>query len=187
MNVTTGKLSEVRGLQLEAIFGLREYRDSSISFGTAMDLADRLLSEWRADRLYEHVLGSVDQLQQLVIAAESDRSAKRANVLAAIALIVAIFLGLPAVDDTLEIAQKVKVNGFLAVPLKPFQALAARGEEGTWIGYLMFLGAVVLALLLLAVGRVVPRFRRRPREAGVTWPLGTVTVEVGDASPTGES
>ncbi|QNP75084.1 hypothetical protein IAG44_40545 [Streptomyces roseirectus] len=176
VGVTDGRIRQVRELQREAIFGLREYRDSSMSFGTAMDLVERLLGEWRADRLYGHVLESIDQLQQLVVAAESKRSARRANVLAGIALIVAIFLGLPAIDDTLEIAKGVKVDGLLGIPLKPFSALASRGEQGTWIGYLVFLGAVLVCLLTLTLKRGWPRTRSRRREPGIAWPLGTVRI-----------
>ncbi|WP_143064857.1 hypothetical protein [Streptomyces sp. PAN_FS17] len=185
VGVTDGSIRQVRELQREAIFGLREYRDSSMSFGTAMDLVERLLGEWRADRLYEHVLESIDQLQQLVVAAESKRSARRANVLAGIALIVAIFLGLPAIDDTLEIAKSVEVDGFLGVPLKPFSALASRGEQGTWIGYLVFLGAVFVCLLALTLKRGWPRTRSRRREPGIAWPLGTVRVRRRDDSQDG--
>ncbi|MBQ0847657.1 hypothetical protein J8N05_05425 [Streptomyces sp. BH-SS-21] len=187
VGITSGKLKEVRSLQVEAIFGLREYRESSISYGTAREIVDQLSSEWRNDRLYGHVLESVDQLQQLVGAAESARSAKRANSLAAIALVAAIFLGLPAVGDTLDIAEKVEVDGFLALPLKPFRYLASRGDEGTWIGYLLFLSGVTFSLLLLVIGRLVPRLRRRQKEAGIVWPLGTVTVEVRDGRSTGDS
>jgi hypothetical protein len=167
----------VREIQREAIFGLREYRDSSISFGTAKDLVERLLSEWRVDRLYGHVLESIDQLQQLVVAAESKRSARRANVLAGIALVVAIFLGLPAIDETLEIAKGVEVDGALGVPLKPFHALSSRGEKGTWIGYLAFLFSVLVCLFTLTVKRSRRRGRSRRRNPGISWPLGTVRIE----------
>ncbi|MEU4109959.1 hypothetical protein [Streptomyces sp. NPDC027717] len=176
VGVTSGRLKHVREIQREAIFGLREYRDSSISFGSALDLVERLLGEWRTDRLYGHVLESIDQLQQLVAAAESERSARRANVLAGMALIVAVFLGLPAIDDTLGIANKVKVGGFAGMLAKPFHALAARGENGTWIGYLLFLAAVLLCLLTLVSKQRRPRLRRRRRGAGISWPLGTVTI-----------
>ncbi|MEU5087218.1 hypothetical protein [Streptomyces sp. NPDC021356] len=177
VEVTDSSIRQVRDIQREAIFGLREYRDSAISYGTAIDLAERLLGEWRADRLYEHVLESIDQLQQLVVATESERSAKRANALAAIALIVAIFLGLPAIDDTLEVANKVKASGFVGMLLKPFQALASRGEEGTWVGYLIFLAAIISCLLALTFRRDKRKIWRRRREAGMSWPLGTVRIE----------
>ncbi|GLP71126.1 hypothetical protein TUSST3_77460 [Streptomyces sp. TUS-ST3] len=185
VGVTNGRVSQVREIQREAIFGLREYRDSSISFGTAIDLADRLLKEWRADRLYSLVLESIDQLQQLVVAAESEKSARRANVLAGTALIVAIFLGLPAINDTLDIAQDVKMGGFLGIFLEPFHALASRGEEGTWIGYLMFLSAVLACLLALKFKRGRPRAWRRRRRPGIAWPLGTVRIERRDDSQDG--
>jgi hypothetical protein len=174
--VANDSVRQVREIQREAIFGLREYRDSSISFGDAMDLVDRLLVEWRADRLYGHVLESIDQLQQLVVAAESKRSATRANTLAGVALIVAIFLGLPAIDETLSIANKVKDDGILGIPLKPFHFLASRGDKGTWVGYLAFLASVLACLLGLTLRRGRPRPRSRHREPGISWPLGTVRV-----------
>ncbi|MFD5569667.1 hypothetical protein [Streptomyces cadmiisoli] len=176
VGVTNGSIRQVREIQREAIFGLREYRDSSISYGDAMTLVERLLVEWRADRLYGHVLESIDQLQQLVVAAESKKSATRANVLAGIALIVAIFLGLPAIDETLDIAKKVKFDGILGIPLKPFHVLASRGEKGTWVGYLAFLASVIVCLLGLTLRRGRLRARSRHREPGISWPL-TMTVE----------
>ncbi|MFI2410081.1 hypothetical protein [Streptomyces sp. NPDC018947] len=171
VGVTNGRVRQVRAIQREAIFGLREYRDSSISFGDAMDVVDRLLGEWRADSLYGHVLESIDQLQQLVVAAESKRSATRANMLAGIALIVAIFLGLPAIDETLTIAKAVKVDGLLGIPLKPFHVLASRGEKGTWVGYLAFLASVIVCLFGLTLRRGRSRSRSRRREPGISWPL----------------
>ncbi|MFE1957632.1 hypothetical protein [Streptomyces sp. NPDC059479] len=177
VGVADGSVRQVREIRREAIFGLREYRNSSISFGTAMDLVERLLGEWRVDRLYGYVLESIDQLQQLVVAAESKRSARRANVLAGIALIVAIFLGLPAIDETLEIAKSVKVDGFLGITLKPFRVLASRGEKGTWIGYLIFLVVVFLSFLALTLKPGWPHARSRRREPGISWPLGTVRIE----------
>ncbi|MFE5617451.1 hypothetical protein [Streptomyces sp. NPDC056524] len=172
ISVTSGKLKEVRELQLEAIFGLREYRDSGITYGTAWELTERLLREWRVDKRYGHVLESLDQLQQLAVAAESIRGGRRANLLAAVALVVAIFLGLPAVNDTLEIAEKAKVDGLLAAPLTPFQYLAQRGERGAWIGYLTFLAAIAFPALILALSRWTRSFRQPHRKApGLTWPF----------------
>ncbi|MFG2641627.1 hypothetical protein ACGFYP_11740 [Streptomyces sp. NPDC048370] len=183
ISVTSGKLKAVRDLQLEVIFGLREYRDSGITYGTALELTERLLSGWRVDKRYGHVLESLDQLQQLAVAAESIRGGRRANLLAAVALVVAIFLGLPAVNDTLEIAEKVKASGLLALPLGPFQDLARRGERGAWIGYLLFLAAVALPALILAFSRWTRSFRRpRRREPGLTWPF-LLTVDDSDTPP----
>jgi hypothetical protein len=176
VGVTDGSLRQVREIQREAIFGLREYRDSSISYGTGRDLVERLLVEWRVAGLYGHVLETIDQLQQLVVAAESKISARRANLLAAIALIVAIFLGLPAIDETLDIAKTVKVDGALGIPLKPFLALSSRGEKGTWIGYLAFLSTVLACLLAVTVKRRRRSARIRRLQPGISWPLGTVRI-----------
>ncbi|MCX5283625.1 hypothetical protein [Streptomyces sp. NBC_00198] len=187
VGVTDSSIRQVREIQREAIFGLREYRDSAISYGTAMDLTQKILEEWRADKLYEHVLEGIDQLQQLVVAAESERSSKRANVLAGIALIVAIFLGLPAIGDTLEIAQKVKIGGPLGVLLKPFHALASQGDKGTWVGYLIFLMSVLVCLLALTPRRARSRTRKSKKAPGISWPLGTVRIERHDGSGTGSS
>ncbi|MFD7575516.1 hypothetical protein ACFV6U_34195 [Streptomyces sp. NPDC059810] len=186
ISVTSGKLKEVRELQLEAIFGLREYRDSGITYGTAWDLTERLLGEWRVEKRHGHVLESIDQLQQLAVAAESIKGGRRANLLAAVALVVAIFLGLPAVNDTLEIAEKVQADGLLALPLGPFQDLAKRGDLGAWIGYLIFISAVAFPALILALSRWTRGFRRSRRRApGMVWKF---PLEVHDSdTPEGES
>ncbi|MFC9700331.1 hypothetical protein ACFTWD_06505 [Streptomyces sp. NPDC056943] len=182
ISVTSGKLKSVRELQLEAIFGLREYRDSGIVYGTALDLAERLLQGWRADRLHSHVLASLDQLQQLAVATESIKGGRRANLLAATALIVALFFGLPAVNDTLEIAAKVKVEGLLAIPLGPFRDLATLEERGAWIGYLLFLASVGIPAMTLALSRWSRGLRRRRRRhPGMSWPV-PLTVEQGEGS-----
>ncbi|MBM9504814.1 hypothetical protein [Actinacidiphila acididurans] len=170
------KSRDIRSIQREAIFGLQEYRYSSVTYGTAIDMIDALLSEWKVDKYYNHALESLDQLQQLAASDESNRSSRRANFLATLALIATIFMGLPAVKDTLDIAKEVPQQGASGALARPFRYLAERGDQGTWIGYVILLLAVIVAISIFGLSNHLPHIRWRRKPPGRSWPLGTVRI-----------
>ncbi|MFF0446006.1 hypothetical protein ACFYT4_06255 [Streptomyces sp. NPDC004609] len=177
VNSNRGTLKSIKALQEDAIFGLREYRNSPLTHGTARDAAEYLLQGLQADRLYGHALESLNQLQQLVSTGDSQRSTRRANTLAATAALAAVTLGLPAVDQTLDIAQKVPEKGFLGSLAEPLRGLAEQGEMGTWKGFLaLMLTVTMLVLTRNYLKRGKARTRRRRRKAGIAWPLGTIEI-----------
>ncbi|MCW8100808.1 hypothetical protein [Streptomyces tauricus] len=174
---STGHLREIAQLQRDAIFGMREYRNSPLSYGTARDAANEILVGLEADRLYEHTLECLSQLQQLVATNDSQRSARRANTLAATAAVAAAVLGLPAVEDTLNVAKGIPPTGIWGTAAAPLRNLAAEGAVGAWKGYIILL--VTVLLFALVWNRIYKRrMARRGRRgiAGMRWPWGTITI-----------
>lgn len=104
---TLRRQRDVRQVQLEVIYGLEEYRLGRLTYGSATDTVDRLLDRWRANRLHSRILESLDQLQQRVADGDALRAARRANLLATAAAIVAVVLGLPAIKETLDVASGI--------------------------------------------------------------------------------
>jgi hypothetical protein len=174
---SAGHLREIAQLQQDAIFGMREYRNSPLSYGTARDAAGAILHGLGADRLYGHTLECLSQLQQLVATRDSQRSARRANTLAATAAVAAAVLGLPAVEDTLSVAKKIPPTGIWGTAAAPLRDLAAQGAIGAWKGYIVLLATVLLFALVW--NRIYKRRmskRKQRSTAGMKWPWGTVTI-----------
>lgn len=171
---TQTRQEDVRQVQRELIYGLQEFRSARLLFGTAFSNMEVLLSGWNVERLYQRLLESLDQLQQLVANDEARKSARRANVLALSAGFAAIVLGLPAISQSLEIIRALPASSPLAIG--PLRDLARSGPGGAWLLYLS-----LLAVVLILVGRT---FWSRPAHrkvntlspAGVRWPLGTISV-----------
>ncbi|MDK1474938.1 hypothetical protein QNO07_16160 [Streptomyces sp. 549] len=188
ISATQDKLSRVREVQKEAIFGLREYREAAISYGTAKEITEKLLSEWRADRFYARILEGLSQLQQLAATEESRLGAKRANTLAALVLIATLFFGIPAVGQTLQAIDEIPDGGFLGFLSAPLRFLAGMGPQGVWIGYLTMATATVICFVYFAVSGKIGRSRgRRFRPIGMRWPGGDLrTVRVSEIGDTGD-
>jgi hypothetical protein len=180
---TLRKQGEVRRVQEEVIYGLEEYRSARLMYGSANDAVQRLLESWDANRLYLRILESLDQLQQRLANDQALRAARRANLLATAAAVVAVVLGLPAVSQSLSIVQQIPSDGILGWLATPLRSLADAGAKGAWIGYLAVLGVVAVIFgMTILTGRLQgfrPPVRQRT-PAGEAWPLGTVRVETGE-------
>jgi hypothetical protein len=171
---------KARSLQLEAIYGLQEFRQSSFMHGSATEIVDDLLTELRAERLHQRILESLDQLQQLASADEARRSSRRENILAMAAFIAALAFGLPAIEDTLRIAARIPDDGVAGSVAEPLRDLASQGAGGAWKGYLaLLLIAALLGLALLFYRRRRVSLGADHKRAGQAWPLGTVEVAEG--------
>ncbi len=173
LHATDERGFDVQAVQHEAIYGLREYRQSSLQHGTAIELTEHLLGAWRTERLHARIIDSLDQLQQLAAMEQTRQSASRANRLAAAAVVVALAVGLPAIEDTMEIAKKIPEDGLwgtLAWPLKHF---ANQGDLGYWKLYIVLLGTVTAAYIALLLKRY--RFGVMVlRRAGYSWQQVTI-------------
>ncbi|MEV1145209.1 hypothetical protein [Micromonospora sp. NPDC049799] len=184
---TRGRAFSVKDIQEQAIYGLQEFRHSTLTFGTAIDMADDMLKGWRAHKLHQRILEALNQLQQLMAAEEAKRTGRRANILASVAVVVALAFGLPAIDETLKIAAGVPDAGFAGYLAEPVKQLAEQGNAGAWKGYLLLL-LVLLGACLAVIYRRSYRFRKPSEEsAGVVWPLRTLEVVDDDSEDaTGE-
>ncbi|MFF3098436.1 hypothetical protein [Streptomyces cyaneofuscatus] len=179
---TTTSLRAIEAVQEAAIFGLREYRDPPLSYGTANDVAQSLLREWRADALYGYTIESLEQLQQLASTAESQRAAKRANGLAASAIAATVILGMPAIEETLAAIRKVPGSGFVGSTVAPMKRLAEGGQSAVWVCYIMLICGVAVISLLRTRKQAWRKVKNpRNKRVGIRWPYGSVEITVVDS------
>jgi hypothetical protein len=173
-------------LERSVISGLDEFRSSQIHAGDSQALVDRMLDKMRVVSLYSRLMDSVNQLHQKVTAADANRAAVRANVLAFLALLFAIALGLPALRQSIQIAKTVPDDSMLAPTARPLVWLGDQGASGVWGAFLVMVavaGAVWVAGVVRGRNKAL---RRRRRPAGRAWdvPLElTFTDRADDESP----
>jgi hypothetical protein len=143
----------------------------SLAYGSAQEHVARLLKESGAERMHAQMSDRFDQLGAIVAAERAERAASRATAAIVAAFAAAVVLGLPAIDQTLEIVEKIPTEGVAGSLSAPLRAVSELGEQGAYLGYL-----VLLAVLFLGIVRyVLPRRRRvlrHSRRAGEPWPGG---------------
>ncbi|TRV73326.1 hypothetical protein FKN01_27525 [Streptomyces sp. 130] len=177
---STGSLRSIASVQEDAIFGLREYRESPLLYGTAVDVAKYLLEKWRADSLYGYAIESLDQLQQFVSTAESQRAANRANALAAAAVLATAVLGMPAIDETFTAITEIPDSGVAGWTAGPLKGIAESGSAGVWFAYLVLLSVVAIIAVMRQRRRVRRIKGKRRKKVGIVWPLGSLRVTLTD-------
>jgi hypothetical protein len=155
------------------IFGLEEFVQSRLTFGTAVDVMDELLGRLRVERLHLRIRESLGQLEQLIQADHSYRSSRRANLLAFLAVVATVVLALPAVDQSLEILKQAKTS-FSWGPV----AVGPIAQDSPALTLEVFLAMLTAGLILgLVIFVRLPRREKRTRMSpGVYWPWGTVEV-----------
>lgn len=166
----------VRAAQLEAIYGLDEYHESAISYGTARDLAEQVMQRLNGPKMYQRILDSLDQLQQIIVGDQERATSRRANVIATVGVLAAVVLGLPAVRDALMVARYVPNRG-LGVLAEPLRELSTLGAVGAWYGYLILVVAATIVLVVVVVPKRLRRPRRRYRRPGRPWDYGTIQID----------
>lgn len=179
---TTTNLRAIEAVQEAAIFGLREYRDPPLSYGTATDVAQHLLRGWRADALYGYTIESLEQLQQLASTAESQRAADRANGLATSAIAATVILGMPAIEQTLAAIKKVPDTGIAGTTAAPFKSLAEGGQGSVWVCYVALICCVAI-FGFLRTRKQAWRKGKTPRKKriGMRWPDGSIEITLVDS------
>jgi hypothetical protein len=177
---TQTDFKSIAKVQREAIFGLQEYRRTVLVFGTANEMANRLLQRLGEHEMYTRILESLGLLQQMIANEGSTRSARTQNTVAAAAIFATVVLGLPSIETILSTAKSVPRKGVIGQIVYPFHVLAHRGALGVWEGYLALLAVVVIVVVASIIrGR---RMRmNRSSLPGVSWRYGTVKVIRQDA------
>ncbi len=170
-------------VQAEAIYGLQEYRRSALVYGTAMDAAKEVLSGLREQELYQHILNSLELLQQMIATESARRASQTQNVIAGTAFLAAVVLGLPSIKSSLDAAKSVPPSGIIGIISYPLRVVAHHGATGVWLSYIGLLGLVILAIIVPIVLRRRPRLRiRLNRPPGRLWPFGTIRIVRRDVS-----
>jgi hypothetical protein len=161
---TTGTLSRV---QLRLAEGISEHRTSTISFGTAHDIAASILEKLHATDLHQRMLDRLAMNQQLIETRKADASVRRNYLIAGIGSFATVLLGIPAIRDSLAAIAQWKPPHAIAPATKPLIEWAKQGSEVVIPTYLGFL---ILAALLLIAGFVrSPKRRARSQSVGLEW------------------
>lgn len=163
------KPKHLERLEDAIITGLDEYRSSQINPGDAQAVVDRILEKSRAVTGYERLMDSVNQLHQKVTAAETRRTARQANLLAFLAVLVTLALGIPAIKQSIQIAETVPGDSVLATSAKPLVWLGDQGPAGVWGAFVVLVVIAVGTWVIGATGRRSPRSRLGRRLAGRAW------------------
>jgi hypothetical protein len=163
-------VSSVVSAQLEVISGLEEYRSSTLMSGDARDIERHIGASLELDRTYARILERLDIIQQLFESRRTQTTNTRNILIAAISVVAAALLGLPAIKETLSVVSTVdtsKFPGVLATPLMPFVKM---GSDGTWALYVLmltlFAGALGVATLVRSRSR---SYKRSYSSFGIPW------------------
>ena len=173
-------------LENAIITGLDEYRSSQINPGDAQAVVDRILEKSRAVTGYERLMDSVNQLHQKVTAAETRRTARQANLLAFLAVLVTLALGIPAIKQSIQIAETVPGDSVLATSAKPLVWLGDQGPAGVWGAFVVLVVIAVGTWVIGATGRRSSRSSPGRRLAGRAWDR-SLGVTIVDHSQGGEA
>lgn len=171
---------DIRRIQVGAIEGMQEWRESAITYGSAAEVADKFLKELGVDRLHERLGESLDQLGQLLEAQDSKREAARSIVLAMAVVLATVLLGLPSISALLTIASSTNTGSFAGWFIQPLRAVAHHGASGAWALFLSLIAAVILMFTFTfwLSRNSYPREREtKKRGPGIRWPGGTITIK----------
>lgn len=177
-----GRHPDLRRVQVETLNGMQEWRQSALTYGTAMEISDKLLRELSVPLLHTRLNQSLNQLQQIQAADDSRRASSRVTALAIATVVATVVLGLPAIDAALDVIRKTKSHSFAGWLASPLRTAARHGSSGSWTVYLILV-AVVLVISLWAIFFPRPytlRSQRGSRRApGMRWPWGTIEIVMG--------
>jgi hypothetical protein len=168
-------------LQQQALFGLREIRESVVNYGSARDQSDALVAELGGDSFETSVLQLLAQHGQVAEVRKAARQARTQSIAGVLALVAATVFGLPPIEQTLDAAKRLPTEGLVGTLAAPMKSLAQR-PDGAFIAYLGLLTLLVLALLVAAWRPRRPKIPRAVR-VGRPWRFGTIRIVQGDEEP----
>jgi hypothetical protein len=165
------KSQAVEKLEMEIAAGLAEYRRADIvAFGTAQDIVRALLLELGADVLYQRILDRLSALSAVVAGREARSSSRRNVVVAGAAVIAAIALGLPALDQSATLLRST-TKGRIGQIVEPARTILIEHPNAAWLGYIALFG-LSLGIFVYSVWRA-PRTKKTQtsrRDVGIRWP-----------------
>lgn len=171
-------------VQREVIAGLVEFHDSAVVYESAKDMIDHLSADVRLERLYQRVLERLATLQQLVAAKETQVQNRRNVILAGLAAFAAVVFGLPAIYQSLDILNRIPVDG----SWHPIPKHIGDTGSVSWLLYGVIVALLVAVPLLGWLLRLLVSVIRRPsRRAsfGMEWPNGGLEVSLASEEESG--
>ncbi len=166
--------------QERIMLGLSEFRESHISYASAQEMVAHLTHLHGLDRLYQQALDRLAALQTFVESRRNLAADRRDALLTGLGTVAAVIFGLPAIDQSIHIIQSLPSSA--AGPTVRFS-----GDEHllAWRVYLALVGIICLGLASSLIRRTFrwafkPRLHRKIRDFGMTWPLGSLKVSLGN-------
>lgn len=176
VSASTSNVKTVRELQRRLIGGLDEYYQSALSYASAQAQVEKLLDESGSSRAHAQLLSRVDQLSSMLASERAEKTASRGLTIAIGGVLLAAIFGLPAISQTVQVAQQIPPDSRAYGTAAPVRWLGELGPAGSWYAFLAMLIVLCMVLATTVRPRVkITRRRRRPM-AGYRWPLGTIPV-----------
>ncbi|MFG3555327.1 hypothetical protein ACGGAQ_13205 [Micromonospora sp. NPDC047557] len=149
--------------------GIEEFRSNSVVYGTANDIIASVLTQLRVPELYQRLLDRLSATQQLLDSRQVQESVRRNYLIAGVGSLATVFLGIPAIRDSLGVIAQWNPPPRLMPIFGPLASWAKGGETAILTVYSAVL-ILVLAVLVVAFLLKSPRIgRRKNREVGIEW------------------
>ncbi len=167
-------------IQVRLLHAVENYHNRHFNAITADENSEVILKCLAGDLTLKQIESRINTLQQLISMREANRAASRANRLAATAAIVALILGLPAIEQSLGVLREVDPSGFLGFIRPAIEETGLSNKSLAWVVYLVLIGigALILVARPIRLRRSIGARLRGERTAGVRWPGPNVNVEV---------
>lgn len=148
---------------------MRDYRHPYMPNETAAETSMAITEKLGVETILQGIESRVAIMHNLVSMQESTRSARRANRLAAAAVLVALVVSLPAISEALTIVNKVPSDG-VGGKIARFVIVIGGTPANAWFVFLLaVLAAAILALPLRRLRFPKVRIFRRKIDLGPSW------------------
>ncbi|WP_343450255.1 hypothetical protein [Micromonospora oryzae] len=160
----------LRRTQAELARGIEEFGTTTLSYGTAQEISEKILQDLHTARLHQHLIERLTMTQQLLDTEQARQSTRRNYLLAGMGSLATVLLGIPALRDSLGVVAAWRPPKMLEPVAGPVVDWAGDGASAILSVYAVLLS---VALLLLIAGFLLrkPNGRRRDRRArvGIEW------------------
>ncbi|MFR9780107.1 hypothetical protein ACL02O_29125 [Micromonospora sp. MS34] len=149
--------------------GIEEFRSNAVVYGSANDIIASILAQLRVPELYQRLLDRLSATQQLLDSRRVQESVRRNYLIAGIGSVATVFLGIPAIRDSLGVIAQWNSPRYLEPIFGPLTSWAKSGVSAVLSVYAAVL---LLVLAVLALGFLFrrPATRgRKNRKVGIEW------------------
>ncbi|WP_328342786.1 hypothetical protein [Micromonospora sp. NBC_00421] len=161
---------ELSRIQRRLAEGIEEYRASTISYGSAQEIADSILSQLHANELHQRLLERLNLMQQLISAQQAQASVRRNFIIAGVGSMATVLLGIPAIRDSLAVISQWKPTPSVERFVGPIIDWAKGGPPAILSVYGGALCLIVALFVIgFSLGNKTKRPSRLPTEPGMEW------------------